>query len=461
MKLKSVELSNFKNISNSKIEFKSSTLSGIYGPNGTGKTSIIEALQILQRYFQIEKNNFMEEELRKQINKVMKIGETMLSIQLEIEGKKNKYQLKVSFEKDVFGNISVLEEEIKEKEADGNRKVFKSLVKFDNTKKEILPQMIFRKKNIESNKIIEEILLREKINKQSLNLENTRMNSYLNLILVQVQKNQKKENKVELSPYLEELFYSLGQLKNYIYEMFIITLQDQAMFNMGNLIKMNIHLDREDKTVSKVHGEAPIFLVPENNYYPEEIANLIFETIEQINGIFRTMVSDSTLLCKEEGEKVGAYGVKEKALNLYVKKGDDEIFIENESAGIKKIISILSALVHFIKGENALVVIDELDAHIFEYLLAVILKKISEVAKGQLIFTAHNLSPLERLSRENIIITSIDDGKVSYNYLKNITKTTNLRQKYIRSQTVWSEDNIIPINLNEAALSLYLKKLVK
>ncbi len=360
-----------------------------------------------------------------------------------------------------FGNISVLEEEIKEKEADGNRKVFKSLVKFDNTKKEILPQMIFRKKNIESNKIIEEILLREKINKQSLNLENARMNSYLNLILVQVQKNQKKENKVELSPYLEELFYSLGQLKNYIYEMFIITLQDQAMFNMGNLIKMNIHLDREDKAISKVHGEVPIFLVPENNYYPEEIANLIFETIEQINGIFRTMVSDSTLLCKEEGEKVGAYGVKEKALNLYVKKGDDEIFIENESAGIKKIISILSALVHFIKGENALVVIDELDAHIFEYLLAVILKKISEVAKGQLIFTAHNLSPLERLSRENIIITSIDDEKVSYNYLKNITKTTNLRQKYIRSQTVWSEDNIIPINLNEAALSLYLKKLVK
>ena len=115
----------------------------------------------------------------------------MLSIQLEIEGKKNKYQLKVSFEKDVFGNISVLEEEIKEKEADGNRKVFKSLVKFDNTKKEILPQMIFRKKNIESNKIIEEILLREKINKQSLNMENARMNSYLNLILVQVQKYQK------------------------------------------------------------------------------------------------------------------------------------------------------------------------------------------------------------------------------------------------------------------------------
>ena len=62
--------------------------------------------------------------------------------------------------------------------------------------------MIFRKKNIESNKIIEEILLREKINKQSLNMENARMNSYLNLILVQVQKNQKKENKVELSPYL-------------------------------------------------------------------------------------------------------------------------------------------------------------------------------------------------------------------------------------------------------------------
>ena len=50
---------------------------------------------------------------------------------------------------------------------------------------------------------------------------------------------------------------------------------------------------------------------------------------------------------------------------------------------------------------------------------------------------------------------------MNYSYLKNVSKTTNLRQKYIRSQAIWSEDNIIPLNLNESALKMYLKKLVK
>jgi hypothetical protein len=78
-----------------------------------------------------------------------------------------------------------------------------------------------------------------------------------------------------------------------------------------------------------------------------------------------------------------------------------------------------------------------------------------------LIFTAHNLSPLERLEKENIIIISIEKDKVNYSYLKNVSKTKNLQQKYISSQAIWSENNIIPLNLNESALKIYLKKLVK
>lgn len=103
MKLKSIELKNFKNISDLKIEFKSNNLSGIYGPNGTGKISIVESLQILQRYFRIEKEPLEEKELIRQI----KIGEDVLSIQIELEGEKYRYQFSVSFERDVF-NKSVL-----------------------------------------------------------------------------------------------------------------------------------------------------------------------------------------------------------------------------------------------------------------------------------------------------------------------------------------------------------------
>ena len=48
--IKSIEIKNFKSIKDSKIDFKEN-LSAIYGPNGTGKTAIIEVLNIAREYF--------------------------------------------------------------------------------------------------------------------------------------------------------------------------------------------------------------------------------------------------------------------------------------------------------------------------------------------------------------------------------------------------------------------------
>ena len=127
----------------------------------------------------------------------------------------------------------------------------------------------------------------------------------------------------------------------------------------------------------------------------------------------------------------------------------------------KKLISIAAALIYCMQDENALIVIDELDAHIFEYLLAEILKNMSEIAKGQLVFTAHNLSVMEVLDSNSIIITSIKDGDVSYNYFKKVSKTANLRQRYLRSQFMWSEDNINPLELNSSSLRASMRNLVE
>lgn len=81
---------------------------------------------------------FIEYVLRIMYNankKVMKIGEDVLSIQIELEVEKYGYQFSVSFERDVFDNISVLQEEFKEKEIDNNRKKYRSLILFDNSQK--------------------------------------------------------------------------------------------------------------------------------------------------------------------------------------------------------------------------------------------------------------------------------------------------------------------------------------
>ena len=121
MKLKSIKLENFKNVKNSKIEFKSNHLSAIYGPNGSGKTAVIEAIEVVREYFLIDKPDFMEKELDEKLKNFIKIGETTTSIELEIEGETKKYKIILIFSKDKFNNILPMEEKILYKNADKKR----------------------------------------------------------------------------------------------------------------------------------------------------------------------------------------------------------------------------------------------------------------------------------------------------------------------------------------------------
>ena len=124
-------------------------------------------------------------------------------------------------------------------------------------------------------------------------------------------------------------------------------------------------------------------------------------------------------------------------------------------------VSVLSMMIYFVQNPEAIVAIDEFDVHIFEYLLTVLLEKLSIYAKGQLIFTAHNLFPMEVLTKNSIIIsTKNQNNDVIYTYLEKTSNTTNLRQKYIKSQVMWSEENISPLLLNNSALDLFIRKLV-
>ena len=68
---------------------------------------------------------------------------------------------------------------------------------------------------------------------------------------------------------------------------------------------------------------------------------------------------------------------------------------------------------------------------------------------------------MEVLTKNSIIIsTKNQNNDVIYTYLEKTSSTTNLRQKYIKSQVMWSEENISPLLLNNSALDLFIRKLV-
>lgn len=86
--------------------------------------------------------------------------------------------------------------------------------------------------------------------------------------------------------------------------------------------------------------------------------------------------------------------------------------------------------------------IDELDAGIFEYMLGELLDIFNKNAKGQLIFTSHNLRALEMLDKESIMFSTANSEK-RYIHMKNIKPSNNLRDVYLRGITLGGQDEVI------------------
>ena len=75
--------------------------------------------------------------------------------------------------------------------------------------------------------------------------------------------------------------------------------------------------------------------------------------------------------------------------------------------------------------------IDELDAGVYEFLLGELLSVFQEYGVGQLIFTSHNLRPLEVLDHSFICFTTSNPAN-RYLRLKNVRNGNNLRDLYLR-----------------------------
>ena len=139
MSIKSIEIKNFKTIKDSKIEFKRN-LSAIYGPNGTGKTAIIEVLDIMKSYFikPFRKVNTLKE--KEEHFKEISIDKknTIISIIFSID--KFDYKVLVEFNKYTDDFLYVSREELSFKEAN-SRKKFKNIIRVSNVQDAISPEI--------------------------------------------------------------------------------------------------------------------------------------------------------------------------------------------------------------------------------------------------------------------------------------------------------------------------------
>lgn len=127
------------------------------------------------------------------------------------------------------------------------------------------------------------------------------------------------------------------------------------------------------------------------------------------------------------------YASKDKLYNveLVTRRANIILPLKYESIGVKKLVLVLGSLISMYNAENVMVAIDEIDAGIFEYLLGEIILVLKEEAKGQLLFTSHNLRPLEILNPFQILFTTANP-KNRYIKIQPKAKKYGLRDIYIR-----------------------------
>lgn len=155
-------------------------------------------------------------------------------------------------------------------------------------------------------------------------------------------------------------------------------------------------------------------------------------TIGKLNPVLSALIPGLSLEVEVLGDRLLDNGSKGAVIELASKRDKTMVPLRCESEGIKKLVSILIALVDAYTKPGACVAIDELDSGVFEFLLGELLQVLRDHGRGQLVFTAHNLRPLEVLGPSSLIFTTTNPKK-RYVKFRGSRETNNLRDQYLRA----------------------------
>lgn len=422
VRLQEIEIKNFKNVKYGKIEFQNkkkegdfyneAEILGIYGQNGSGKTALVESLKVIQKLISGES---LPKDTYDLILNTSNNCEFKYIFYMEYQEKSYFLKYEVSISKKELNDKSVVinNESLSYKEYEnGKWNTYKGIVKLDD-KESIGPKYNTNYLNDIKNNFIDlngARAISQKDFKSFIFSE-----EFSGLL-----------NKVEKLTEIKEL---INNLRNFSKRnLFIIDNKNSSLVNGNIMIPLNFRCI-EGEQISQ--GIIPLSLA-KPCVLTKEMHDIVLKVIIQMNKVLSTIVPGLSITIKELGTEYNEESEEVMRFQLFSKREDVQIPIKYESDGIKKIISILSTLIVVYNNSSFSLVIDELDAGIFEYLLGEILQVISKYGKGQLIFTSHNLRPLEVLKSKNLRFTTINPNK-KYVKLANIKKSNNVRSTYMRN----------------------------
>lgn len=223
-----------------------------------------------------------------------------------------------------------------------------------------------------------------------------------------------------------DLLWVVKVLKYFsIKDLIIIKNDVMGSIYLDKFVSLNVYL--QDSNILK-RGNIAINLF-EPNILPVETFDDVKSVVKQISIIIKSLVPSLEIGIAKEKEQLMEDGRDGISFEIVSIRDEKNIPLVYESEGIKRIISITSALVAVYNKKSVCLMVDELDSGIHEYLLGEILKIFSDSAKGQFIFTSHNLRPLEKLPYKDIIFTTVNPDN-RYIYLSGVGTNNNIRDFY-------------------------------
>lgn len=428
------ELLNFKNVEYGQIKYMNyssvqndaciteNDIVGIYGQNGSGKTAMVEALDILKHVlsgmeipydtyegllsndndtviktiFFVEKGEMKYRVVYEFILSAAKMDKKILikteSLSFEERGAGWKKEKKLKFSNPYYDGNAIINNA--EPEIESKRIHF-----FENTGMLKNLAVYCAQKNVS-------ILFNELISKSMAG------------ITIQMDEEQDFENVIRCLRYFGDVCFQ------------VVKVNQLGAIN-NNIIPLNVH---QEKGNMITQGCLPLVMMGRGEV-PEEIYEQLKPVIDSINIALKSIIpklSIELVLCNEEVKQDGNKYVQ---VEVYSNRDGKRFLTKYESEGIKRIISLLQYLIALYNSQEVCLVVDELDSGIFEYLLGEMLGMFNEEAKGQLIFTSHNLRILEKLPNKNIVCSTTNPDN-RYIRLVGVEKNHNRRDFYIRTITL-------------------------
>ena len=422
VRILSAQIENFRNVSYGEINFPhsedpftlQSDVLGIYGQNGSGKTTFIYVLEILQCLLS-------GQPLRDEINDGITCGanEAKLCFEFSVEDKLGirfravysaqlgQDYLNETMKASVFQNgaWSRLNDILASNSSD--------------TEHTVRPSTMLNKLFSKSTKVLNELRVAK-----ILCAKEHRSLLFSNELLRLMR--QGSGDTIWLSMF--------SALRHYaITDFFVINNHNTGLISMDAALPLNF---RTSSALGRfaLPLDKPIVL-------PEDIHEVVHQVIDTINYVLREIIPGMEIGIKDLGTELmedGNTGIRIQLVRNH--KNPDtgkstSLPLKYESEGIKKIISILHLFISAYNNPGITLAVDELDSGIYEYLLGELLHIMQNSGKGQLLFTSHNLRPLEMLNCNSIIFTTTNP-KNRYVRMSSIRNSNNLRLRYYRDITL-------------------------